>query len=94
MASTAVFAGDTLDGGARHPTPSGMARPSIVVAAITALIGVVVAGAVTLRAHRSLILDAGFFGLIAAGVLISLGTGPGLIATGVAGLIVKDYGGR
>lgn len=83
-----AFAGDSLDG---HP-PTTTAPSSIVLgvaATIAAVLGVVVA---TVRLNAAVLFDTVCFAAMAAGVALWLGPGPGLIAAGLAGLVLKDHG--
>jgi hypothetical protein len=88
----ATYAGDTLPG---HPTVTAPSAPRSsmiggVARDLVTLVSVLARLAVT---HRGLLADALGAALVVAGVAIWFGTGPGLIAAGVAWLILRDYGG-
>jgi hypothetical protein len=84
------YAGDTLDG---HP-PITRRDPhaGVIIALVLALWAVVVPLARTAQARPGLVVDVACFGAMVAGVFLMAGTGPGLVAAGIAGLVVKDFG--
>lgn len=85
------YAGDRLDG---HPAPARTQRSAGVILGVVAALMVVLGVAVAqVRARPGLVMDVMCFGAIVAGVFLTFGSGAGLVAGGIAGLVVKDFGG-
>lgn len=84
------YAGDAIDG--HPPTTRRDPRTGVILGLLLALWAVVLPAAQTVRARPGVLVDVVCLGAVVAGVLVMFGTGPGLIAGGVAGLVVKDFG--
>lgn len=83
------FAGDTLDG---HPPANTRPAPGVILTLIAWTIATATGAIAWCRARPGVLVDVACFAAITAGVFLLLGPGAGLIAAGVSGLVVKDFG--
>lgn len=85
------YAGDTLPGHPPIPIARSRPRSGLLVGIVTAVVALVVAVAARAAANPGLIVDLAGAGLVVAGIAVWFGTGPALVAAGVALLAVHEF---